>query len=76
MNSLNPLAILDGVRFTFSRNCCSGIVSLIGKECECWRCRKGRGLEPDEDLAAAVSKEAQAAMRVSIRQSFNTGEKE
>jgi hypothetical protein len=63
----------SGAVVTFSRHCCSGIVHLIGKRCECWRCREARGEECDEALAAAVSAEAQVVMREWVRRQFEAG---
>ena len=40
------LKVFEGVKFTFSKDCRSGIV---GKEnCQCWRCKKERGEPADE----------------------------
>lgn len=60
---MRDYSVLDGIKVTFSKNCCSGIVSIIGKQCECWRCRAERKLPADEKLAEAVCKEAQSGMR-------------
>ena len=56
----------SGAVVTFSANCCSGIVGVLGKHrrCQCWRCRKERGqtvTEKSEIRAAALSKKAQKA---------------
>lgn len=67
--------LLDGVKglkFTFSKNCCSGIVRVLGPEavCQCWRCRGGRGLPVDEateEQAEITSKRAQRAMRHAVK---------
>lgn len=67
LGELGKLLRESGAVVTFSQHCCSGIVHLIGKRCECWRCRDGRGEPHDEALAAAVSAEAQAAMREHVR---------
>lgn len=56
------LAELDrifDVPFTFSQHCCAGLVPRYAERCECWRCRKERGEQPDQVLAARVSAEAQ-----------------
>ena len=71
MEAVKELAGLlksSGARMTFSRNCCSGIVCVLGPEarCECWRCRKGRSESADaetEKLAASVSRRAQKEFR-------------
>jgi hypothetical protein len=57
-----------GAKITFSRNCCSGIVSALGdgSVCQCWRCRDKRGQPADdstEAAAAELSKRAQDAVR-------------
>ncbi len=57
-----------GAKLTFSINCHSGIVSLLGPDrvCGCWRCRESRGepwTEETEAEAAEQSNLAQAAMR-------------
>jgi hypothetical protein len=53
------------VKFTFSKNCCSGIVHILGEDmrCQCRRCRQERGepvTEETEQQAAALSAEARA----------------
>lgn len=67
--------LFRGVKFTFSINCCSGIVSLLGPDarCECWRCRKERGQDATDETernAAEISKSAQIAMREQVRNSI------
>lgn len=57
-----------GAKMTFSVNCCSG---LIGERCQCWRCRKDRGepvTEETEAEAERLSKEAQEAQRLKMRE--------
>lgn len=68
IKTLDALMAENGLRFTFSINCHSGIASLLGPDhrCGCWRCRKERGEPSDEqteEQAALDSKAAQAAMR-------------
>lgn len=49
---------LKGVKFTFSINCCKG---LVGASCECCRCRQARGQvvsKNTERRARAISKYA------------------
>lgn len=53
MNALKTLCRLleeSGAKVTFSINCHSGIVSVLGPDakCGCWRCRESRG-EPWDD---------------------------
>jgi len=55
--------ILDGP-FTFSINCRSGFVGVFIVKCECWRCRKQRGEQPDEELAASIAATADAEWAV------------
>ena len=55
--------LLKGVNFTFSINCRSGLESLVGSLCECWRCRKARGEEPDEAAEIAFAQRADAAWK-------------
>lgn len=52
------------VRVTFSRHCCSGLIGA--DKCECWRCRKARGLPPDEALAERVTKAAKGEFNRSL----------
>jgi hypothetical protein len=49
---------------SFSKNCCTG---LVGDKCQCWRCRKVKGLEPDEDLAREIKDNAEAEHKISMR---------
>lgn len=51
----------SGAKMTFSINCCSGLVPAYAARCECWRCRRDRGEEPDEELAKKVSDAARRA---------------
>ena len=66
----------NGLRFTFSINCHSGIASLISEDhrCGCKRCREQRG-EPWDDAteaqAAEDSKAAQVKMREWARSVYN-----
>lgn len=66
---LDDILASNQVKITFSRNCHSGIASMVaqGHQCGCWRCRESRG-EPWDDVteaqAAADSAVAQKAMRV------------
>jgi hypothetical protein len=67
------LKTLKGVRMTFSANCCTGIIYLLGPDarCECWRCRQKRGedvTEETEAIARKLSRQAQAAQRKSVRE--------
>jgi hypothetical protein len=62
----------SGAKVTFSKNCCSGIVSLLGPAaiCQCWRCRESRGQtwnDSTEASAAEISARAQMAMRDRVR---------
>ena len=66
-NSLFGISF-PGMRITFSRNCCSGIVFALGIDarCKCWRCLEKRGEPHDETTeaeASVVSKKAQRAFR-------------
>ncbi len=48
--------MLDGAKFTFSRNCSSG---LIGNDkCECWRCKQERGETPTRASEAFARRQA------------------
>ncbi len=52
------------VPFTFSVNCCSGLV----ERCECWRCRRSRGepvTEETEAMAKRLSDDAKREIRAS-----------
>lgn len=51
--------LLEGVTFTFSKNCCSGL--LPPNTCNCWRCRKKRGLDVTEETEAQAERESQQA---------------
>jgi hypothetical protein len=68
IEQLDKLVKDNGLRFTFSINCHSGIASLLGPDhkCGCKRCLTERG-EPWDDTteaqAAADSKLAQVKMR-------------
>lgn len=67
MNYLTELSML-GVRMSFSRNCHSGIQSLLGTDhkCGCWRCRRDRGeewTEETEKQAEIDSNNARKAMK-------------
>lgn len=62
---------LEGVLFTFSRHCHSGIVYVLGPaaKCGCWRCRVERGEPWDaatEEAAAVASAHAQRLFRDSV----------
>jgi hypothetical protein len=46
------------VTWSFSKFCISGLVTKYSPRCECHRCRKKRGEQPDEALAERVSKDA------------------
>jgi len=54
-----------GATMTFSINCSSGIIHLLGKDkkCNCWRCRKGRGEEVTEETEAQAAQESAAAQK-------------
>ena len=61
-----------GGRYTFSRNCHSGIASFVseGHQCGCHRCRNTRGEpwdEATEEQAERDSAEAQRAFRAWVR---------
>ena len=63
--------VFHGVAFTFSKNCCSGIVHALGPrfKCQCWRCREKRGLpvtKATEAYAALRSQQAQKAFRAQV----------
>jgi hypothetical protein len=67
-------------RMTFSKNCCSGIVHVLGEGivCECWRCREKRGEEHNEvteSFAFTISHQAQKKFREQIRARFRENEK-
>jgi len=58
--------VFQGVKFSFSRNCCSGIIHMLGPDaqCQCWRCRgkRGEGITAQtEELACVVSDAAKRA---------------
>jgi hypothetical protein len=65
-----------GAVITFSINCCSGIVSLLGAaaRCECWRCRENRGepvTDETEALAAEISRQAQVKLRECVKKDLS-----
>lgn len=65
---LNILALLlekAGVKVTFSINCCSGIVHILGPgiPCECWRCRQKRGEPHNEETEAYAKTISQLAQK-------------
>jgi hypothetical protein len=52
-NAISQLSeLLKGAKVTFSANCISGLVA----DCDCWRCRKSKGLEttPEIEEKAAI----------------------
>ena len=68
IKQLDAIVKDNGLRFTFSINCHSGIASLIDKDhkCGCKRCLTERGVpwtEAMEAQAAEDSKAAQVKMR-------------
>lgn len=68
IKTIDALVAGNGLRYTFSINCHSGIASMLGPDhrCGCWRCREERGEASDEATeaqAALDSKAAQKAMR-------------
>ena len=68
IKQLDAIVKDNGLRFTFSINCHSGIASLISDDhkCGCKRCREQRGEpwdEATEAQAAEDSKLAQIQMR-------------
>lgn len=73
ITTLSKLLEKSGAKVTFSINCCSGIVSLVGLQCECWRCREFRGekwTEETEQIAERISARAQKALREKIKSDF------
>lgn len=53
--------------WTFSKFCISGLVPMYAPRCECYRCRKERGEQPDDALAERVSKEASQKFNESLK---------
>ena len=57
--------MFNEARAAFSRNCCSGIIHVLGEEkrCGCWRCREERGEPWDDETEAAAQAVAEAARK-------------
>lgn len=76
MTNKELLDTLGNAKFTFSANCCCG---LVGDEnCECGRCRRKRGQEVTENTerrAAAISAYAQMMHQEYMRKFFADKEK-
>ena len=57
-DTLCELIVEAGLTPTFSEHCVSGLLQGGRDACECSRCRKRRGLPPDEALAKRAAEEA------------------
>jgi hypothetical protein len=68
IKELDAIVKHNGLRFTFSINCHSGIASLLGPDhkCGCKRCREKRG-EPWDDVTEAQAAEDSKAAQVKMR---------
>jgi hypothetical protein len=53
-------AIFD-TPFAFVDGCVAGFIPMYIERCECPRCRRGRGEEPDEGLARRTAERAMVA---------------
>lgn len=76
MTNKELLHTLGNAQFTFSANCCCGLVG--DANCECGRCRRKRGQEVTENTerrAEAISAYAQDKQREYMRQFFADKEK-
>lgn len=57
----------NDLQITFSINCYSGIAHVLppgDRECECWRCRKERGLESSEETENLARERSQLAQKL------------
>lgn len=56
--------------WSFSKFCISGLVPMYAPRCECYRCRKDRGEQPDDALAEQVSKDAKQKFNEALKTSI------
>ncbi len=76
IKTMDELVASAGLRYTFSINCHSGIVSFVKPDhkCGCKRCRQERGEPWDEQTEAqakADSEFAQKALRQDVKDFFD-----